>query len=190
MMGTVESGTPNAPADNGLRKLSDEASRLAATVTGPLRCIRLRNGESSVELEWEFNRGWAADFGSDGWAPQGGAGPTGSRDTHRSTHGSADRAHGSANEPPAEPAGGEVVRSPMVGTFYCAPGPGEPPFVAVGSTVEPDTVIGIVEAMKLMNQITAERHGVVREVLVSDKQPVEYDQPLVLVAAPPSERDG
>jgi acetyl-CoA carboxylase biotin carboxyl carrier protein len=79
-----------------------------------------------------------------------------------------------------------VVRSPMVGTFYHAPAPGEPPFVSVGGMVEPDTVIGIVEAMKLMNRITADRTGVVQDVLVPDGQPVEFEQPL-LVLDPPSE---
>ena len=67
----------------------------------------------------------------------------------------------------------------MVGTFYRAPEPGAAPFVTVGDLVRPGQVVGIVEAMKLMNEVTAERAGRVTEVLVDDGRPVEYDQPLV-----------
>ncbi|MBM0277884.1 acetyl-CoA carboxylase biotin carboxyl carrier protein, partial [Micromonospora tarensis] len=63
--------------------------------------------------------------------------------------------------------------------FYRAPEPGAPPFVAVGDLVRPGQPIAIVEAMKLMNEVTAERAGRVVAVLVEDGQPVEYDQPLV-----------
>lgn len=74
-----------------------------------------------------------------------------------------------------------VVVSPMVGTFYHAPTPGEPPFVAIGGVVERDTVIGLVEAMKLMNPITADQIGVVRDVLVPDGRSVEFEQPLLVL---------
>ena len=77
---------------------------------------------------------------------------------------------------------GEAVKSPMVGTFYRKPSPESPPFVAVGQTIKATDVIGIVEAMKMMNQIQAGKSGVVEAVLVEDGQPVEYDQPLIIVA--------
>jgi acetyl-CoA carboxylase biotin carboxyl carrier protein len=74
-----------------------------------------------------------------------------------------------------------AVRAPMVGTFYRAPGPGAPPFVEAGGRVEPDTVVGIIEVMKLMNQIEAGMSGVVKEVLVGNAEQVEHGQPLMLI---------
>ena len=74
-----------------------------------------------------------------------------------------------------------VVKSPMVGTVYLAGEPGAPPFVALGDRVAEGDTLVIIEAMKVMNPITATRAGIVRQVLVSNAQPVEYDQPLVIV---------
>lgn len=76
---------------------------------------------------------------------------------------------------------GHVVASPMVGTFYRAPAPGAKPFVEVGQSVKPGDVLCIVEAMKMMNQIEADRAGTVGDILVEDGEPVEYDQPLVTI---------
>ena len=73
---------------------------------------------------------------------------------------------------------GEYITSPMVGTFYDAPGEGEEPFVTVGDTIKKGQVVGIIEAMKLMNEIEAERDGVVEAILVENGQLVEYGQPL------------
>ncbi|HKS49984.1 MAG TPA: acetyl-CoA carboxylase biotin carboxyl carrier protein [Amycolatopsis sp.] len=75
-----------------------------------------------------------------------------------------------------------VVRAPLVGTFYTAPQPGAPPFVSVGETVEKGQTLAIVEAMKLMNPLLAECDGTVDEVLVGNGEPVEFDQPLMVVA--------
>ncbi|WP_146765387.1 acetyl-CoA carboxylase biotin carboxyl carrier protein, partial [Micromonospora saelicesensis] len=75
--------------------------------------------------------------------------------------------------------GRAAVRAPIVGTFYRAPEPGARPFVAVGDLVRPGQPVAIVEAMKLMNEVIADRTGRVAAVLVEDGQPVEYDQPLV-----------
>lgn len=74
---------------------------------------------------------------------------------------------------------GYVVASPMIGTYYSAPGPGEEPFVHVGDMVSAGQTVAIIEAMKIMNEIQAERGGVVEELLVSNGQPVEYSQPLM-----------
>ena len=71
-----------------------------------------------------------------------------------------------------------VLRSPQVGTFYLSAEPQGEPFVHEGSVVEPGQVIGLIEAMKLINEVEAEAAGVVRRVLVSDGQPVEYGQAL------------
>ncbi|MCX7833099.1 MAG: acetyl-CoA carboxylase biotin carboxyl carrier protein [Ignavibacteria bacterium] len=73
------------------------------------------------------------------------------------------------------------VRSPMVGTFYKAPAPDAEPYVTVGSKVKKGTVLCIIEAMKLMNEIESEVSGTVVKVLVENAQPVEYDQPLFLI---------
>jgi len=74
-----------------------------------------------------------------------------------------------------------VVRAPMVGTFYRAPAPGAAPFVEPGARVEPDTIVCIIEVMKLMNSIPAGVSGVVTQVLAENAQPVEYGQPLLAI---------
>jgi len=83
-------------------------------------------------------------------------------------------------KPPSEPGLSEVA-SPLLGIFYRAPKPGEPPFVEVGSKVEQDTVIGIIEVMKLMNSVCAGVKGEVAEILVENAALVEFDEILVRV---------
>ncbi|MFG1779802.1 acetyl-CoA carboxylase biotin carboxyl carrier protein [Micromonospora sp. NPDC049048] len=146
----VEAGHGTDAVLAGLRR---HARHLVAELPGPLRRVRLRGGETVLEVEWHA-------------AP---AGPVPAADEVRPTL------------PPAAvpPPERYAVRSPVVGTFYRAPEPGAAPFVAVGDLVSPGQVVGIVEAMKLMNEVTAGRGGRVAEVLAADGQPVEYDQPLV-----------
>jgi len=74
-----------------------------------------------------------------------------------------------------------TVKSPMIGTFYRASGPGKDPFISVGDTIAPGKVLCIVEAMKLFNEIESEISGKIVKILVDDATPVEYDQPLFLV---------
>ncbi len=74
--------------------------------------------------------------------------------------------------------GEEIVKAPLVGTFYSAPSEDAAPFVSVGDTVKKGQVLGIIEAMKLMNEIESEYDGVVEAVLISNEQVVEYGQPL------------
>lgn len=76
---------------------------------------------------------------------------------------------------------GNVVKSPMVGTFYRSPSPSSPAFVEVGQHVKVGDVICIVEAMKMMNQIESDHSGVVEAILVQDGEPVEFDQALVTI---------
>ena len=85
--------------------------------------------------------------------------------------------------PAAAPAAisGHIVRSPMVGTFYRTPSPDAKPFVEVGQTVNAGDTLCIVEAMKMMNQIEADKSGVVKAILVENGQPVEFDEPLVVI---------
>jgi acetyl-CoA carboxylase biotin carboxyl carrier protein len=88
-----------------------------------------------------------------------------------------------APSPATRPAGaGQDVTSPMLGTFYRAPKPGAPPFVEVGAPVEADTVICIIEVMKLMNTVRAGLRGRVSEVLASDGALVEFGETLIRVA--------
>ena len=85
-------------------------------------------------------------------------------------------------EAPAAPKlNGFVVKSPMVGTFYRTPSPTSPAFVEVGQSVKVGDTICIVEAMKMMNHITAEKAGVIESILVENGQPVESDQPLFTI---------
>ena len=86
-----------------------------------------------------------------------------------------------APETPAEPEG-HVVKSPMVGTFYRSSAPGAKPFVEIGQSVNAGETLCIIEAMKLLNEIEADQGGVVKSVLVENGQPVEYGQPLFLIA--------
>lgn len=79
------------------------------------------------------------------------------------------------------PAGLNLVRAPMVGTFYRSPEPGAPPYVTPGTRVSAETVVGIIEVMKLMNNISAGCAGVVTQVLVENAGAVEYGQPLVAI---------
>ena len=78
----------------------------------------------------------------------------------------------------APSAEGDALESPMVGVFYAAPSPDSEPYVTVGSSVKQGDVLCLIEAMKLMNEVTAERSGVITEVCVDNGQVVEYGQPL------------
>lgn len=76
---------------------------------------------------------------------------------------------------------GHIVRSPMVGTFYRTPSPDAKAFIEVGQTVSIGDTLCIVEAMKMMNQIEADKSGVVKAILLENGQPVEFDEPLVII---------
>lgn len=84
-------------------------------------------------------------------------------------------------EPAAEKVSGNVVKSPVVGTYYSSPAPDKDPFVKVGSTVRKGDVIMIIESMKLMNEIQSEFDGTVKEILVKNGDAVEYDQPVMII---------
>ena len=149
-----------------LAVLRQQARLLMAEVAGPLRRIQVRRGDAAVEIEWH-----------------------GEREPAEAVHSTAtpSRAPAPAVRDAPQPVDGTgqfSIVSPMVGTFYRAPEPGAPPFVTVGDLVEPGSVIGIVEAMKLMNEITAGRAGRVLDVLVEDGQPVEFGQALIALGPP------
>lgn len=77
--------------------------------------------------------------------------------------------------------GGNVVKAPLVGTFYAASAPDKPPFVTVGKRVKKGDVLMIIESMKLMNEVQSDFDGVVEEILVSNGQAVEFDQPVMII---------
>jgi acetyl-CoA carboxylase biotin carboxyl carrier protein len=87
-----------------------------------------------------------------------------------------------ATAPATEEPEGHLVKSPMVGTFYRAASPGAKSFVEVGDTVQAGDTLCIIEAMKLMNEIESDKTGVVKQILVENGQPVEFGQPLVVIA--------
>lgn len=160
--------TVEAPEDTevgeeeALAGLRRQAQHLIAELTGPVRRIRLRSGPTVLEIEWHPETVTRADVPSSPVmvdAPPVPGSPA-------------------ASAPPAAP-GRAAVRAPIVGTFYRSPEPGASPFVAVGDLVRPGQAVAIVEAMKLMNEVTADRAGRVVAILVEDGQSVEYDQPLV-----------
>ncbi|MGW9194445.1 acetyl-CoA carboxylase biotin carboxyl carrier protein [Micromonospora chersina] len=155
----------DAGPEEVLDGLSRHARKLVAELAGPVRRVRLRSGETVLEVEWH-------DPVRSAPAPRAEADPVPAPRVEAAT----------VTDRPA-------VRAPVVGTFYRSPEPSAPPFVAVGDVVRPGQVIGIVEAMKLMNEVTAGQAGRVVEVLVEDGKPVEYDQPLIALE-PLTGRDG
>ena len=132
-----------------------------------LREIELQEGESKILLK----RGAGGEVVQQVVAPAPGA-PVGA-------------ASGSAPAAPPSDEGTDdglvPISSPMVGTYYASSEPGSPPFVSAGSTVSPDTVVCIIEAMKVFNEIKSEISGTVERILVQNEQPVEFGQPLYLV---------
>jgi acetyl-CoA carboxylase biotin carboxyl carrier protein len=102
-----------------------------------------------------------------------------------STYASAPLVAGAAAERAAEPAPpvatGNVVKSPMVGTFYRSASPGSDPFIGIGSVVKVGDPICIIEAMKIMNEIEADAAGTIREILCENGQAVEFGQPLFVI---------
>lgn len=151
---------PHEQADgDGMAELRAHTQRLASELPGSLRRLSVRSGEAVVEVEWQDSAGAGeaaavvADARSD--------------DQPAALH------------PAEDPGESVVISSPMVGTVYLAPSPEKPPYVRVGDIVEQGQTVAIVEAMKLFNPIVADSSGVVREVLVNDAQPVEFDQPLL-----------
>ncbi|MEV0157805.1 acetyl-CoA carboxylase biotin carboxyl carrier protein [Micromonospora sp. NPDC050686] len=148
------SAGPGGAEEAVLAELHRHARHLIDELAGPVRRVRLRSGHTVLEVEWHAP------------AP---AVP-------------APREAAEVAAPAGEPEPARVVvRAPMVGTFYRAPEPGASPFVSVGDLVRPGQVVGLVEAMKLMNEVPADRAGRVVEVLVEDGKPVEYDQPLLVL---------
>jgi acetyl-CoA carboxylase biotin carboxyl carrier protein len=158
-------GSGQASLDQRLRTLRAEAARLVDEVAGPLKHVSLRTGDCSLELTW-------ADPPPVVVAAPDPAAPV---------------------APTTATASGEAetfaVVAPLVGVFYAAPSPGAQPFVRPGDRIGANQVVGIIEAMKLMNHIVTEAAGIVTEVLVADGEPVEFGQELVRVQPDPDPAD-
>ena len=130
--------------------------------------FRLRSGD--IEVEVKRGNGAAAPAQPVVAAAPAPAAETGSRPS------AATAAAATTSVP-----GGHLVKSPMVGTFYRSPAPDQPAFVEVGTRVKADTIVCIIEVMKLMNSVTAGVNGVVTHVLAQNAQPVEAGQPVIAI---------
>jgi acetyl-CoA carboxylase biotin carboxyl carrier protein len=146
-------------AASAIDDLCRAAAELIGSTGGPLKSVRVRAGDLSVEVEWPDAGDASAAAG-----PPNGTGRVAAPETGA-----------------ADAAGSFVVTAPLVGTFYRAPNPGAKPFVEVGDSVAEGQQVAIVEAMKLLNAVTAEQAGRVTEVLVNDAAPVEYGEPLIVL---------
>lgn len=156
----------NSPMDTGL--LEDLVKLMSAN---DLNTVDLRDGEKRVVLR----RGPRYVAGAA--APVSVAAPVSAAPAPSAPPASASPAPAAANDE----AGTVAIKSPMVGTFYAAPSPDAKPFVAVGTVVDEDTDICVIEAMKVFNNIKAETKGTIAKILVSNGQTVEYGQVLFLV---------
>ena len=156
-----------------LHNLCEQATALVRNLPSPMLRVVVRSVGYSVEVEWPAPHESAAS-GTVGAAPTPPAAATGES-----------MIVVSAAAPPAaaetiDP--GHIVRAPLVGTFYRTPQPDAAPFVSVGDVVEAGQTIAIVEAMKLMNPISADVDGRVVEIYLDNDEPVEFEQPLLRIA--------
>jgi acetyl-CoA carboxylase biotin carboxyl carrier protein len=165
---------PQRPGDQGLAHVRAEVEELVRQLDGPVARVRARSGEAMIEIEWSHMvAGQAAP-------PEPVAAAPGVMAVAATA---AVPAPQGEQQAVAATAGVELhaVRAPLVGTFYVASEPNAAPFVRPGDLVDKNTTIGIIEAMKMMNHITAEREGRIAELLVGDGEAVEFGQELVLI---------
>jgi acetyl-CoA carboxylase biotin carboxyl carrier protein len=153
--GKTSSQPPGSRAvgKNTVSVLGQELAELARSLSGSLHRLSVRSGDCQIEVEWH--------------TPSTGA-------------------VAAAEVPPAASVADDevatlAVRAPLVGTYFAAPAPDADPFVHVGDAVERGQTLAIIEAMKMMNNVVADEPGVVSEILVSNGEPVEFDQPLVVL---------
>ena len=162
---------PAAAAQAALGATVRSVADLVGAVGGPLLRMTVRCGQASIELEWAGRSR----------APVGGAVGAPTTVSTAEPPADSDQDAGTRTGTRTDTDVGHI-RAPLVGTFYHGSEPGAQPFVAVGDDVEVGQPVGIVEAMKLMNVVEADRAGHVVEVLVPNGTAVEYDQELIAVA--------
>jgi len=154
---------PGKPTEGGMRVDTDLIRELADLLTAnELTEIQVEDGERKIKVRRE-----AASFVA---AP-----------AYHAPAPAAAAPVAEAAAPAAEEVSGNAVKSPMVGTAFLSSEPGGAPFVSVGKAVKAGDTLLIVEAMKVMNPITAPAAGTIKKVMISDGQPVEFDQPLVII---------
>jgi acetyl-CoA carboxylase biotin carboxyl carrier protein len=159
-------------AEPGKNQAKERSMRIDAKLVGELAQLLTDNELSEIEVadgdrRIKVRRGFAPAVGV---APAAAPSPA-----------AAAEAKSQAAAAPAEEPAGETVRSPMVGTAFLSPEPGSDPFIAVGKPVKAGDTLLIIEAMKVMNPITAPSGGVIKKIMVADAQPVEFDQPMVII---------
>jgi len=143
--------------------------------------IRIKDGQTRLLLRRGVPAGGQAVVGAAGLGGiPGQAGPGPSQGPTQNT-GQAGTREPATQQELDEQAGLVAIKSPMVGTFYTAPAPDAEPYVRVGDRVNPDTVVCIIEAMKVMNEIKAEVTGTIERISAENAQPVEFDQPMFMV---------
>jgi acetyl-CoA carboxylase biotin carboxyl carrier protein len=157
----------DAPDQDQLTALCEAASSLVARVPKGLSRVALHAGEYTVELEWEMAPVAAG-------AHAGSSGATG-------VSGAVAPAEGGTAGAAEVPDNRHAIVAVLVGTFYRQAEPGAPPFVEVGDVVEEGQDVAIIEAMKVMNRIQADRSGRVAEILVENGEMVEYEQRLIML---------
>ena len=138
--------------------------------------IEIKEGEESVRLARVPHGGVAVAAPAYDPAPAQHAPPVA-----MPMHSPTEAATGGHAKSPVDLPEGEIVRSPMVGTFYASPAPDKPAFISVGQAVKAGDTLGIIEAMKMFNPIEAEISGTVLKILAESGQPVEFDQPLFVI---------
>jgi acetyl-CoA carboxylase biotin carboxyl carrier protein len=162
---------PNGSGDKSAMRIDTKLVRELASLLSDndLTEIEVADGDRRIKVSREP----AAIFGSAAPAPSMAAAPALSAPP---MHGKED-----VGTQAAEQVSGTTVKSPMVGTAYLSAEPGAKPFIEVGKPVKAGDTLVIVEAMKVMNPITAPEGGTVKKIIISDGQPVEFDQPLVII---------
>ncbi len=159
----VEGGQPKEPSMRIDAKLVQELAELL-TKNG-LTEIEVEDGDRKIKV-------------CRGLAPLIGAAPAAAQAAPAA---SASAGKGQSAAAAAVEISGETIKSPIVGTAFLSPEPGADPFIAVGQAVKAGDTLLIIEAMKVMNPITAPNGGVIKKIFVADVQPVEFDQPLVII---------
>jgi acetyl-CoA carboxylase biotin carboxyl carrier protein len=161
----VRGKAPQAEADDGSMRIDAKlVSELAQLLTdNDLSEIEVADGARRIKVRRGFAPVMAAEHAREAAAAAAAPSPS------------------AAPPAPAEEVSGETIKSPIVGTAFLSAEPGAEPFIKVGEPVKAGDTLLIIEAMKVMNPITAPSGGVIKKILVADAQPVEFDQPLVII---------